>query len=335
MAEGKKLSRMEQQAAGLAVFDLDNPLLPKISARSGLTGPGQSLFVRKAESDANQRVQEMQDKLDEFAGKGVVLSLDPKRIGHSRFANRHADSFSDAEFVELKSDIADHGGNVQPIKVRASTGGGSEFDYEVVFGHRRSRACLELGLNVNAVLEELDDAALFIQMERENRSQKRLSPWEQGMMYARALDEGLFPSNSQLAKAVGQDLGNVGKALTLARLPGEVIGAFDSPNDLQYRWAKDLNELIQSSPELVTSRCAEIRASTVRGSPAEIFAAILGEESVKPENLPRLDLKTFKAGRLGVLQVEKDGSATLKLKKGRVAVELMEKFAEYLGKFEG
>ena len=63
-------------------------------------------------------------------------------------------------------------------------------------------------------------------MERENRERQDLSPWEQGMMYRRALDLGLFTSNRALATALGIDHSNVGKSLALARLPDEVVAAF-------------------------------------------------------------------------------------------------------------
>ena len=36
----------------------------------------------------------------------------------SAWANRHDDSYQDADFLALKADIAEAGGNVQPIKVR-------------------------------------------------------------------------------------------------------------------------------------------------------------------------------------------------------------------------
>jgi ParB family chromosome partitioning protein len=93
---------------------------------------------------------------------------------------------------------------LQAIKVRPLKPGG-EFKYEVVFGHRRHRACLELGLPVLAVVDNLGGVELFVQMDRENRSRKNLSAWEQGMMYLRALENGLFPSNRQLAEKVGVD----------------------------------------------------------------------------------------------------------------------------------
>ena len=49
------------------------------------------------------------------------------------------------------------------------------------------------------------DQELFEQMERENRSRSDLSAWEQGAMYRRALDDGLYPSLRQLAESLDVD----------------------------------------------------------------------------------------------------------------------------------
>jgi ParB-like chromosome segregation protein Spo0J len=66
-------------------------------------------------------------------------------------------------------------------------------------------------------------------MERENRARKNLSAWEQGTMYRRALDEGLYPSQRKLAEALGVDISLVSKSLALARLPDAVVRAFRQP----------------------------------------------------------------------------------------------------------
>jgi hypothetical protein len=63
-------------------------------------------------------------------------------------------------------------------------------------------------------------------MERENRGRKNLSAWEQGCMYRKALDEGLYPSLRKLAEAVKVDVSLVSKSLALARLPESVVAAF-------------------------------------------------------------------------------------------------------------
>lgn len=191
------------------------------------------------DSDAQIENAQLRDELRHWEGAKATRLLDPKLVGWSAWANRDQANFAGDDFVQLKEEIRSADGNVQPIKVRIATPGGG-YQYEIVFGHRRHRACLELGLPVLAMIDNLGEVDLFAQMDRENRSRKNLSAWEQGMMYRRALEKGLFPSNKKLAEKVGVDLAQVGKAISLAKLPPEVIEAFASPLDLQFRWAKPL-----------------------------------------------------------------------------------------------
>jgi ParB family chromosome partitioning protein len=251
------------------------------------TAPGQMLGFMREQSSAIKEVESLKERLAEFEGGQVARLIDPKRIVPSIWANRHESNFDGPEFAELKAELQSAGGNIQPIKVRplvvgegvgpSNPHGAGEAEFEIIFGHRRHRACLELGLPVLAIVEPIDAQTLFVQMERENRSRKNLSAWEQGMMYARALDQGLYSSNRQLASAIGRDLGDVGKALALARLPILVVNAFASPLDLQYRWAKPLSEVQQKDPEGVIARAEALRSRASTMSPKEILAELLGE----------------------------------------------------------
>ena len=105
-------------------------------------------------------------------------------------------------------------------------------------------------------------------------------------MYVRALDAGLFPSNRQLATAIGRDLGDVGKAIALARLPQAVVDAFASPLDLQYRWAKPLGDAQQRDPDRLIRRANGLKAR--HGTllpPKRVFELLTAsEEGVGPSN---------------------------------------------------
>ena len=204
---------------------------------------------------------------------GKALLLDPKTIRVSRWVNRHATSFEDANFEELKAEIQSAGGNVQPIKVRPASDPVGAERYEIVFGHRRHRACLELGLKVAAVVEEVDDQVLWSQMERENRSRTPLSAWEQGMMYQRALDAGLFPSLRQLAAAIGRDQGDVSKAITVANLPDDVVAAFNSPHEIRFADAKPLKDAVAQAPAAVAATAKELAKAGERPA-AKVLQAL-------------------------------------------------------------
>jgi ParB family chromosome partitioning protein len=222
---------------------------------------------------------------ERFVGAELVRALDPKLVKPSRWANRSEASLKSRDFEKLKVEIDNAGGNVQPIKVRTSVR--SPGEYEIVFGHRRHRACLELNIPVRALIAEVGDAELFAEMDRENRQRADLRPYEQGLIYAKALDEALFPSLRKMADALGVDVGNASKAISLARLPSVVLNAFESPLDLLQAWATPLSTALQRSPDLVLERARALSKVTPRLTPAKVFVELL-HGGVVSNNAPTL-----------------------------------------------
>lgn len=252
------------------------PVTPK-------TGPGALIAHLARESDAQRENDHLRDELKSWEGASPVRRLDPSSVVVSRWSNRHDDTYKSAEFEALKQEIAAAGGNVQPVKVRPITTGTNVGCFEIVFGHRRHRACLELGLPLLSLVESIDEQTLFAEMDRENRQRVDLRPYEQGEMYRRALEEKLFPSLRSMAEALGVDPGNVSKAVSLASLPTEVLDAFPSRLDLQYRWASTLSKLIDKEKDQVMSRARMVvkdRLDGVHLSPSEVFERLCGKANV-------------------------------------------------------
>jgi ParB family chromosome partitioning protein len=240
----------------------------------------------------------------------------------SQWSNRHADSFADAAFVELRADIESAGGNVQPVKVRpvlnGSTPDATVVAYEIVFGHRRHRACLDLGLPLLAMIAEVSDRELFETMERENRSRKNLSAWEQGRMYKRALDGGLYPSQRGLSQALGVDVSIVSKSLSLARLPDTIVAAFASPLEIQFRWAQPLAEVLQRDPDGVLARAAQVRAAAPALASAKVLAILLGMANLPVLNRSTPDQRVIQgsAGRQALMTRDSRGRVTIRFAAG-------------------
>lgn len=255
----------------------------------------------------------LKTRLAEFDGASATRKIDPKFIRPSKWANRHEESFSSPEFQSLKAEIETAGGNVQPIKVRPAKE--SPGYYELVFGHRRHRACLELGMDVLALVEDINDADLFCQMDRENRERTALRPWETGTTYARALDEGLFASARKLAEAASIDLSQLGKALTLARLPADIVDAFESPLDLQYRWATLLTQALQKDPDLIIERAKNLKASGEKLKSSQVLTRLLeGGGTVPPPGLRSIEVRGA-SGESGQIKLNsKQKTAIISLK---------------------
>ncbi|MDB5886466.1 MAG: chromosome partitioning protein ParB [Polaromonas sp.] len=260
------------------------------------------------ESKVRVELESLRAEYVKHEGSKPARLLDPRTIKPSIWANRHEDSFRSVEFASLKAEIENAGGNVQAIKVRPVISvqtdpglvkqtehvadmlqkGGVEpfnppYEYEIVFGHRRHRACLELEIPVLALIEETTEKDLFVDMDRENRLRADLSPWEQGMMYAKALDKGLFTSNARLASAVGRDTGLIGKALALARLPMGIVDAFPSPLEIQYRWAKPLTDRLQLDPEAITHRASYLKKNKKKLNAREVFELLTSAQPIDEE----------------------------------------------------
>lgn len=284
------------------------------------------LAFRAHMQESTERVTELEEQLRQFQGSQLAQKLDSAKIVPSQWANRHDSSFEGAKFQALRSDIESAGGNVQPILVRPKSGGEQ---YEIVFGHRRHRACLELGLPVLAVVAEVNDRDLFAAMDRENRARADLSPFEQGEMYRRALDDGLFPSLRDLSRQLGVDPGNVSKAIGVARLPAEIIGAFPLPTQIQFRWGSDLHKALQRDPDLVLARARELKQNGQPNSASEVMDFLLHGQPKKayPEKK-----KIFSNGSpVGNYSRAKDGGVRLEFEPNALSEQQAKRLVKSLG----
>jgi ParB family chromosome partitioning protein len=238
------------------------------------TGPGQMVQFRGQMLAVEGELATLRERLKAHEGSQPTRKLDPQSIIPSQWANRHPDAFKNAKFEALKQDIATAGGNVQPICVRPSTV--SEGKYEIVYGHRRHRACLEMGLPVLALIETapISELELFAAMDRENRERADLSPFEQGVTYRRALDAGLYPSNRRLAEALGVSHTWVANVLLVADLPGPVVECFKTPIEIQHRHAKAIAAALEVDRKGVLRRAEKLRMAATKLAAGAVAAAL-------------------------------------------------------------
>lgn len=124
--------------------------------------------------------------------------------------------FDEPAMNELVSSIKEHG-MMQPILVREYRGG-----FEIIAGERRWRACQKAGLkNIDVIVKDLADGAVFEWALVENIQREDLNPIEEAEAYRRLADErGL--SQEQIAARVSKDRSTIANSLRLLKLPGEV-----------------------------------------------------------------------------------------------------------------
>lgn len=250
------------------------------------TAPGQILAARGEMLAMQSELTELRRRLQQFDGSMPTVRLDPSKVMPSRWANRHERSFEGASFARLKASIELAGGNTQPILVRPTA---DPARHEVVFGHRRHRACLQLGIPVLAVVWSgpMEDLDLFLSMDRENREREDPSAYEQGLTYRQALEAGLFPSQRRLAEATGVSHTWVRKALQVAELPEAIVETFRSPLEIQPGHAQEIAQALEKDRKAVMRRAERLRQSAKALSPSQVLAHLLGlDQSARSQTRP-------------------------------------------------
>ncbi|RWK76763.1 plasmid partitioning protein RepB [Mesorhizobium sp.] len=153
------------------------------SSRSGQPLARVGAGVIGATQRSLAELREERDSLRALVDAGGGSELDPNLIDPSPFPDRLPDD-SDTAFEALKKLILDEGQKV-PIQVRRHPI--SEGRYQVVYGHRRWRAALELGIKVRATVLSLSDSELVVAQGIENAARQDLS-WIERALFAWRMD---------------------------------------------------------------------------------------------------------------------------------------------------
>lgn len=287
------------------------------------TAPGGMLAFRSQLQQHEATVKTLEEKLAQYAEGVRTIKLDASLIDESKWANRHSSSFDTAAFDRFKDEIAHAGGNIQPILVRPVG-----LRYEVVFGHRRFAACKQLGLPVFSMIVELSDEELFTLMDRENRERADLTPYEQGEMWRKAIDEGLFSSARQLASHIGVSNVHVTQCMSIARLPSFVLELFANPTEIQVRWAKIVNEQLQADPEALTERASKIKALGKSFSSNKIFEMLASNDQATAKTTATPIKHEGKV--IGKIARSGDGEVSVSIKSGYLSESAFAKFEKML-----
>ena len=126
--------------------------------------------------------------------------------------------YDEEALAELARSIRENG-ILSPLSVRPREAGG----YELIGGHRRSRAARIAGLaEVPCVVRAVADAEARKLALLDNLSREDLLPWEEGEAYARLIaEEGL--TQADVAKATGRSAALIGARMRLAEGAGQAL----------------------------------------------------------------------------------------------------------------
>ena len=270
--------------------DIRSSVLAGLTARkAGAEAPApisrrESAYIASFGRNLNDGLKDQIAHLEAERQAGfVVLKLDPKQIQPSAFANRDPRSLEDGdpELATLAADIATRG-QLEPIRVR-SAAAGADYEYEIVYGHRRHAACLTLDARTEGgwpVLALLDAHAAdvrdhVLKMYTENAARKDLSAYETGAMFDNWLKEAIFANQSELGDAVSLSQGTVAKYLAVAHLPDVVVEAFGDPRVISLRWSEQLAGALKARSSAVLEHAQRLAATEPRPSPEEVLRTLL------------------------------------------------------------
>jgi len=261
------------------------------------------------------------EKLEAERSAGMVLlRLDPKTIGTTEFANRHALALKpqDPKFQRLKLSIATHGQDT-PVRVRPAPAG-SRFAFELVEGHRRLAACLALDAEREGgfqILARLDGAAsdqrdLVLKMYRENAEREDLSPFEYGRMFRSWLEAKVFAKQGELAQAVALSDAAISQYLNIADLPAAVIVAFGDPRVISLRWMQDLSRALKADRTVVLKAAERVAQLESKPSADQVLRALVDGD--KRSSASREEAVKI-AGKVAFRIARRDGRLSLKFGK--------------------
>ena len=289
------------------------------------------------------RQKETIERLEaERAGGMVVLRLDPRRIRHSSFANRHEKSLqaTDSRFIDLKAQIQRRG-QLDPIRVRPLRDN-ADFDYEIIYGHRRHAVALALQRESDAsfsILALIDVSAAdarehVLRMHSENAARSDLSPWENGQMYASWLAAKCFRNQEEIAKEIGLDQSMVSTYIRIYRLPAPIIAAFGDARVISVRWGRDLAAALKAAEPKVLAAAEELAARAGDRDPAAVLRELVQASQAPREGRSATKTETIKVRGKTLYTINQSGGR-LRLKFGSLvdralAAEARDELKEHL-----
>jgi ParB family transcriptional regulator, chromosome partitioning protein len=181
----------------------------------------------------------------------TIAAIDPHLIHAAGMADRlESDAAEDAS---LAASIRDHGQQV-PILVRPDPV--RDGHYQIVYGRRRTLACLDLEIPVHAIIAPLDDAALHMAQGQENTARRNLSFAEKANFARQLMD-------------VGHDRPFICAALSIA--------------------VTDLSRMIQVTSRIPAALMEAIGAAPAVGRDRWVhFAGLLSQDAITADDLASL-----------------------------------------------
>ena len=273
----------------------DSTLPAPAPAQSGRVGAGVIGAAHRAIGDIRAERDRLRAIVE--SGEGWVQDLDPHVIEASPYPDRLPDD-DPHDFERFKRSIEEEGQKV-PIQVRRHPT--SSDRYQVVYGHRRWRAALELDRTVRAIEVEISDLDLVLAQGIENASRQDLTWIERALFASRMDDAGIKARHIYAALSI-EDAELARMRSVYRAIPADIIEAIGrAPKVGRPRWL-DLAKTISAAPNaLKVVRAALSNASEAKETSDQRFQMAL--KAIKPASEARntqIAISDTSGTRLGV-----------------------------------
>jgi ParB family transcriptional regulator, chromosome partitioning protein len=247
-------------------------------------------------------IREERDRLLAQVEAGGWFEIDPVLIDPSPFPDRLPDDDL-AAFLALKQTMAEDGQKV-PVELRRHPGQAGRF--QIVYGHRRWRAALELGMRLKAFVTEMSDRDMVIAQGIENAARQDLS-WIEKALFAYQMDVAGIKARDIRAALVVDDP-EIARFRSVCRVLGvdviRLIGR--APKAGRPRWG-ELTAAISANPRLIQRINQTLAAAKDLPSDARFAACLaLGSRPIESPRLP-VPLKAPSGKAFGAAVFSSDG----------------------------
>lgn len=239
------------------------------------------------------------NRLAELAAGSSVpktqYQVDPAKCRMWTYHNRDYAALDYERCKDLIESIKAQGKQEVPAIVRRIQGD-PDHEFEVICGARRHWSVTWLRENnypnIRFLVEprELTDEEAFRVADLENRAREDLTDFERASDYLRALDTYYGGKQKDMAERLNVTPSWLSRYLDLARLPTEIVAAFQSPHDLRIKHVTQLKPLMKPQVKFsqVERRAKELADQKGQGrglSPADVIkqlsAAYKGPQKVR------------------------------------------------------
>lgn len=175
------------------------------------------------------QIKSLESQLLNNSSKNII-EVDPRLCRNWRYADRN--TFELGNIEELAEDIKQNG-QLQPAIVRVVDS--LDYNYEIIAGERRWRACLLVGIHLKAIVTNEDDTGCLIIQTSENKK-KSLSPYSLSIAYEKLMRE-LSISQNELSRRLNIPKTSFSELMSFNKVPQEVWNAVEDMSKVKPKTA--------------------------------------------------------------------------------------------------